>query len=270
MQLEDEEARQPLSFTRAARSADPIGFVARSSAQVVTEGFTSRLSASRLLCQVQSASRQHSGSHTLPIACVSTCDRELMDTLDILKYPDRANSISNRTKVNQDKWNRTSAAHRVEFHKLKLELTEYKQGKRMVNDGTEQVNDMFYESSLLQTGDCLRKTNEPLQEVIKQLTSKYTELVAEQAPVAWFGRGHSDTADDVDHVIQRYQSEEEEIEKSTDADEDTTDNSGNDSSDYAAQELKRYVSMRSAAQLLRCHASGVFEGKEEGTAQGCA
>ncbi|KAH6920574.1 hypothetical protein HPB50_028437 [Hyalomma asiaticum] len=211
-----------------------------------------------------------SASHTLPIACVSTCDREFMDTLDILKYTDRANSIRNRTMVNQDKWNRTSAAHRVEIQKLKLEFTEYKQGKRMVNDGTEQVNDMFYDSSLLQTGDCLRKTNEPLQEVIKQLTAKYTELVEEQASVAWFGRGDSDTADDVDHVIQRYQSEEEEIEKSTDADEDKTDNSGNESSDYAAQELKKYVSMRSAAQLLRCHASGVFEGKEEGTAEGCA
>ncbi|KAH6920364.1 hypothetical protein HPB50_028648 [Hyalomma asiaticum] len=209
---------------------------------------------------VNTAEGQVYFSHTLAIACVSTCDRELMDTLDILKYPDRANSIRNRTMVNQDKWNRTSAAHRVEIQKLKLEFTEYKQGKRMVNDGTEQVNDMFYESSLLQTGDCPRKTNEPLQEMIEQLIAKCTELVAEQAPVAWFGRGDSDTADDVDHVILRYQSEEE-IEKSTDADEDKTDNSGNESSDYAAQELKKYVSMRSAAQLLRCHASGVFEGK---------
>ncbi|KAH6919961.1 hypothetical protein HPB50_029052 [Hyalomma asiaticum] len=123
----------------------------------------------------------------------------------------------------------------------------------MVNDGTEQVNDMFYESSLLQTGDCLRKTNEPLQEVIKQLTSKYTELVAEQAPVAWFGRGDSDTVDDVDHVILRYQSEEEEIEKSTDADEDTADHSGNESSDYEAQELEKYT-FQCEAQLSYCDA----------------
>ncbi|KAH6920575.1 hypothetical protein HPB50_028438 [Hyalomma asiaticum] len=265
---------QPVSFTRAARSAEPIEFVARPSAQTVTEGFTSRLRASRLLCQVQSASRQQQRkvhlSHTLAIPCVSTCDRELKDTLDILKYFNRANSIRNRIMVDQDMWDRTSAAHRVEFQKLMLELTEYKQGKVMVKDGTEQVNDMFYESSLLQTEDYLRKANEPLQEMIEQLIGKYTELVAEQASEAWFGCGDSDTAADVEHLIQRYQNEEEEIEKSTDADEDTVDNSGNESSDYEAEELEKYVSMRGAAQLLRCQASGVFEGKEEGAAQGCA
>ncbi|KAH6921040.1 hypothetical protein HPB50_027971 [Hyalomma asiaticum] len=182
-------------------------------------------------------------SHTLPIACVSTCDLELMETLDILKYSDRANSIRKRIMVNQDKWNQTSAVDRVEIQKLKLELLECKQGKRMAKDGTEQVNDMFYETSLLQTGNYLRKRNEALGEMIEQLTAKYMGLLAEQASGAWVGRDDSGTVDDVGHLTHGYLNEEEEIEKSTDADEDTADNSGNESSDYEAQQLEEYVAM---------------------------
>ncbi|KAH6945968.1 hypothetical protein HPB50_010953 [Hyalomma asiaticum] len=182
-----------------------------------------------------------------------------MDALDILKYANRANSIRNRITVNQDNWNHTSPAHRVEIQRL--ELMECKQGKRMAKDGTEQVNDMFYETSLLQTGNYLRKRNEALEEMLQQLTAKYTGLLAEQASGTWVGRGDSDAADDADHLIRGYLNQEDENEKGTDADEDTADNIGNDSSAYEAEEMAEHVSKRSAAQLLRCQASGVFKGR---------
>ncbi|KAH6945969.1 hypothetical protein HPB50_010954 [Hyalomma asiaticum] len=210
-----------------------MGLVARSSAQTLTEVFTSRLPASRLLCQVKSANRRHSESRTL--GCVPTCDRELVDTLDILKYANRANSIRNRITVNQDNWNHTSAAHRVEIQKLKLELMEYKQGKRMAKDGTEQVNDMFYETSLLQTGNYIRKRNEALGEMIEHLTAKFEQNL-------FFC--------------------EDESEKGTDADEDTADNIGNGSSAYEAEEMDEYVSTPKRSSVTALPSFGSIQRKK--------
>uniref|UniRef100_A0A131YVY1 Kinesin family member 4/21/27 n=1 Tax=Rhipicephalus appendiculatus TaxID=34631 RepID=A0A131YVY1_RHIAP len=152
-------------------------------------------------------------SRTLMIACVSPCDRDFMETLNTLKYANRAKNIKNRITVNQDKSSQTIAALRMEIQELKLELMEYKQGKRLVGeDGTEQVNDMFYENTMLQTeNNNFRTRIKALQETVERLTVKNTELLAEQATGAWVGRGDSDTGEGVKNLIQGYLKEVEEF-----------------------------------------------------------
>ncbi|XP_037288222.2 kinesin-like protein 31E isoform X2 [Rhipicephalus microplus] len=152
-------------------------------------------------------------SRTLMIACVSPCDRDFMETLNTLKYANRAKNIKNRITVNQDKSSQTITALRMEIQALKLELMEYKQGKRLVGeDGTEQVNDMFYENTMLQTeNNNFRTRIKALQETVERLTVKNTELLAELATVAWVGRGDSDNGEGVKNLIQGYLKEVEEL-----------------------------------------------------------
>ncbi|XP_050042302.1 kinesin-like protein KIF21A isoform X3 [Dermacentor andersoni] len=152
-------------------------------------------------------------SRTLMIACVSPCDRDFMETLNTLKYANRAKNIKNRVTVNQDKSSQTITALRLEIQELKLELMEYKQGKRLVGeDGTEQVNDMFYENTMLQTeNNNFRTRIKALQETIERLTVKNTELLAEQAAGAFVGHGDSDSDDSVKNLIQGYLKEVEEL-----------------------------------------------------------
>ena len=86
------------------------------------------------------------------IACVSPSDRDFMETLNTLKYANRARNIKNRVTINQDKSSRTIALLQQQIQQLELELREYKQGKRMIGeDGVEVVNDMFHENTMLQT-----------------------------------------------------------------------------------------------------------------------
>lgn len=61
------------------------------------------------------------------IACVSPSDRDFMETLNTLKYANRARNIKNRCVVNQDLTSRTISQLRHEVARLQLELAEYKQ-----------------------------------------------------------------------------------------------------------------------------------------------
>ena len=60
------------------------------------------------------------------IACVSPSDRDFMETLNTLKYANRARNIKNKVTVNQDKTSKQIAAMRVEIMQLQEELNEYK------------------------------------------------------------------------------------------------------------------------------------------------
>lgn len=68
-------------------------------------------------------------SRTLMIACVSPSDRDFMETLNTLKYANRARNIKNKVQINQDQSSRTIAALRKEIAALQLELLEFKQVK---------------------------------------------------------------------------------------------------------------------------------------------
>ncbi|XP_063914951.1 kinesin-like protein KIF21A isoform X1 [Zophobas morio] len=149
-------------------------------------------------------------SQTVMIACVSPSDRDFMETLNTLKYANRARNIRNKIFVNQDKSSKTIAQLKQQIAQLQLELVEYKQGKRIIGqDGTEMVNDMFYENNMLQ-GEVnnLRTRVKAMQDTIDSLTQKNTNLLAEKATGAWIGGGSDN---DVACMVQAYLKEIEEL-----------------------------------------------------------
>ena len=66
------------------------------------------------------------------IACVSPSDRDFMETLNTLKYANRARNIQNKVTVNQDKTSKQIAALRAEIQLLQVELMEYRTVSRLV------------------------------------------------------------------------------------------------------------------------------------------
>ncbi len=60
------------------------------------------------------------------IACVSPSDRDFMETLNTLKYANRARNIKNKVVVNQDKTSKQIAELRGLVQQLQGELEEYK------------------------------------------------------------------------------------------------------------------------------------------------
>lgn len=148
-------------------------------------------------------------SCTVMIACISPSDRDFMETLNTLKYSNRARNIKNKVYINQDKSSRTISQLRHQINQLQLELTEYKQGKRIIGrDGTETVNDMFYENNMLQ-GEVsnLRTRVKAMQETIDSLTLRNTNLLSEKA----VGSLLSSTDNNISDVIQAYIKEIEEL-----------------------------------------------------------
>uniref|UniRef100_A0A8C9VHZ7 Kinesin family member 21A n=1 Tax=Scleropages formosus TaxID=113540 RepID=A0A8C9VHZ7_SCLFO len=122
-------------------------------------------------------------SQTVMIACISPSDRDFMETLNTLKYANRARNIKNRVMVNQDKASQQISALRTEIARLQMELMEYKTGKRIVGeDGVESINDMFHENSMLQTeNNNLRVRVKAMQETIDVQRARLTQLLSDQA-----------------------------------------------------------------------------------------
>lgn len=75
-------------------------------------------------------------SRTVMIACVSPSDRDFMETLNTLKYANRARNIKNKVVVNQDKTSQQISTMRAEIARLQMELMEYK----AVRDGGVDVD----------------------------------------------------------------------------------------------------------------------------------
>lgn len=67
-----------------------------------------------------------SSSQTVMIACISPSDRDFMETLNTLKYANRARNIKNKVMVNQDRASQQISALRTEIARLQMELMEYK------------------------------------------------------------------------------------------------------------------------------------------------
>ena len=80
------------------------------------------------------------------IACVSPSDTDFMETLNTLKYANRARNIKNKVMVNQDKASKAIAILRQEIQQLRVELMEYKQvkGRRIVVVECGDVNLAIY------------------------------------------------------------------------------------------------------------------------------
>ncbi|XP_018328616.1 kinesin-like protein KIF21A isoform X2 [Agrilus planipennis] len=149
-------------------------------------------------------------SKTVMIACISPSDRDFMETLNTLKYANRARNIKNKVLINQSKSSRTIAQLRQQIAQLQLELMEYKQGKRIIGqDGNEIVNDMFYENNMLQNElNNLRTRVKAMQETVENLSARNAALLTEKAAKNWIGTG---TDSQVADMIQGYLQEIEEL-----------------------------------------------------------
>lgn len=87
------------------------------------------------------------------------------------------------------------------------------QGKRIINeDGTETVNDMYLENTMLQTDVAnLRIRLKAMQETIDALNVKNTQLLTEKATGVWLA-GSTENADkSMTEMIQGYLKEVEEL-----------------------------------------------------------
>lgn len=65
-------------------------------------------------------------SRTLMVACISPSDSDFMETMNALKYANRARNIKNKVSVNQDKASQQIQMYKQQIASLLLELTEYK------------------------------------------------------------------------------------------------------------------------------------------------
>ncbi|RWS28175.1 kinesin-like protein KIF21A, partial [Leptotrombidium deliense] len=150
-------------------------------------------------------------SRTLMIACISPSDRDFMETLNTLRYANRAKNIKNKVVANQDKSSQIIVALRREIQQLQLELMDYKQGKRIIGeDGRECVNDMYHENTMLQsTINNLKTRVKALQDTNERLVTRNTELLLEKESGQWINSGENKS--DISEIVQRYLREIEEL-----------------------------------------------------------
>uniref|UniRef100_A0A8D2L2Q2 Kinesin family member 21A n=1 Tax=Varanus komodoensis TaxID=61221 RepID=A0A8D2L2Q2_VARKO len=150
-------------------------------------------------------------SQTVMIACVSPSDRDFMETLNTLKYANRARNIKNKVMVNQDRASQQINALRSEITRLQMELMEYRTGKRIIDEeGVESINDMFHENAMLQTeNNNLRVRIKAMQETIDALRARITQLVSDQANqvLARAGEGN----EEISNMIHNYIKEIEDL-----------------------------------------------------------
>ncbi|XP_075326612.1 kinesin-like protein KIF21A isoform X6 [Odontesthes bonariensis] len=151
-------------------------------------------------------------SQTVMIACISPSDRDFMETLNTLKYANRARNIKNKVMVNQDKASQQISALRTEIARLQMELMEYKTGKRMAGeDGVESFSDMFHENSMLQTENSnLRVRVKAMQETIDAQRARLTQLLSDQANQVLARAGEGGT-EEIGNMIQSYIKEIEDL-----------------------------------------------------------
>ncbi|KAK1887147.1 Kinesin-like protein KIF21A [Dissostichus eleginoides] len=151
-------------------------------------------------------------SQTVMIACISPSDRDFMETLNTLKYANRARNIKNKVMLNQDKASQQISVLRTEIARLQIELMEYKTGKRLTGeDGVESFSDMFHENSMLQTENSnLRVRVKAMQETIDAQRARLTQLLSDQANqmIARAGEG---ATEEIGTMIQGYIKEIEDL-----------------------------------------------------------
>ncbi|XP_017568330.1 kinesin-like protein KIF21B isoform X2 [Pygocentrus nattereri] len=150
-------------------------------------------------------------SRTVMIACISPSDRDFMETLNTLKYANRARNIKNKVVVNQDKTSQQISALRAEIARLQMELMEYKAGKRVAcEDGSEGFSDLFQENSMLQKeNDTLRMRVKAMQETIDHLNTRVTQLLTNEINLLLTKTG--ETNEEIGNLIQNYIREIEEL-----------------------------------------------------------
>lgn len=119
-------------------------------------------------------------SRTLMVACVSPSDSDFVETLNTLKYANRAKNIKNKVVANQDKSSKLIGELRGRIASLEAELLEFKQGRRTIScDGVESVNDQYHENVMLTAEiNQLRFRVKALQETNEILRNRNVDLMA--------------------------------------------------------------------------------------------
>ncbi|XP_068125552.1 kinesin-like protein KIF21B isoform X4 [Hyperolius riggenbachi] len=147
-------------------------------------------------------------SQTMMIACVSPSDRDFMETLNTLKYANRARNIKNRVTANQEQSGQQVQALRAELARLRLELQEYKTGHRV--PGSDALSDMCEELSMLRSENAsLRLRVTALQEAIRAINARVTRMAGQEAARVLQRAGDSD--EEIQALIQNYIHEIEEL-----------------------------------------------------------
>ncbi|KXJ16022.1 Kinesin-like protein KIF21B [Exaiptasia diaphana] len=146
-------------------------------------------------------------SQTLMIACISPSDRDFMETLNTLKYANRARNIKNKVSVNQDKASKQISLLRSEIQKLTMELVEFRQGKRVSN--CEGETDVAVENNLLKSeNEKLKIRIKALSSTVETQSSRITDLMSAQAMAGLEG---VKVDGGVENLIQNYLGEIEEL-----------------------------------------------------------
>ncbi|XP_044141592.1 kinesin-like protein KIF21B [Bufo gargarizans] len=147
-------------------------------------------------------------SQTMMIACVSPSDRDFMETLNTLKYANRARNIKNRVMANQEQNVQQVQALRAELARLRLELQEYKTGHRV--PGSDALSDMCEELSMLRSENAsLRLRVNALQEAIRAINARVTRMAGQEA--ARLLQRAGDNNEEIQNLIQNYIHEIEEM-----------------------------------------------------------
>ncbi|XP_075051742.1 kinesin-like protein KIF21B isoform X4 [Mixophyes fleayi] len=147
-------------------------------------------------------------SQTMMIACVSPSDRDFMETLNTLKYANRARNIKNRVTSNQEQSGQQVQALRAELARLRLELQEYKTGHRV--PGSDALSDMCEELSMLRSENAsLRLRVTALQEAIRAINARVTRMAGQEA--ARLLQRAGDSNEEIQALIQNYIHEIEEL-----------------------------------------------------------
>ncbi|CAJ0936108.1 unnamed protein product, partial [Mesorhabditis belari] len=154
-------------------------------------------------------------SRTLMIACVSPSDSDFVETLNTMKYANRAKNIKNKVVANQDKSSKAIGELRARIAQLETELLEYRQGRRTVNgDGLEVVSDQYHENVMLTAEvNQLRFRVKAFQETNEILRGRnvdiQTKLDCAKVGVVLSGDGKDDDA--FSNVVRGYVDEVERI-----------------------------------------------------------
>ncbi|TPP66401.1 Kinesin protein [Fasciola gigantica] len=126
-------------------------------------------------------------SRTIMIACISPSDCDFVETLNTLKYANRARNIRNRVIMNQDKTSKQLATLRAQLVALQEELDEYKQGKRIAaSEGADGATDLAHELEFWRMeNDKLRLRVKALTVTIDSLKVRNAQLLADQEASSW-------------------------------------------------------------------------------------
>uniref|UniRef100_A0A1I8A6U4 Kinesin-like protein n=1 Tax=Steinernema glaseri TaxID=37863 RepID=A0A1I8A6U4_9BILA len=92
-------------------------------------------------------------SQTLMVACVSPSDGDFAETLNTLRYANRAKNITNKVSANQDKSSKIISELRQRILELETKLADYEAGKRQFDDDGVEVNTLQYQENMLLTSE---------------------------------------------------------------------------------------------------------------------